>query len=73
MESASKQRVCVAKQASPDSGRFTFNFAHAKLAADPPTFETTARGDRSAVTRPSVDHTYRGGHHPLASGDGHRL
>jgi hypothetical protein len=70
METASQQRVCVGKQASAESGRFTFNFAHtAKLAGNPPTVD--GRGD-DVSTDPSAVHRYRGGYHPLATGDGQR-
>lgn len=70
MDSASQQSVCVAKQPSADSGRFTFNFARtAKLAGNPPTFAIDARADARV---PSLGRAYRGGYHPLATGDGHR-
>ena len=72
MESASQLRVCVAKQASADSGRFTFNFARTKLAGNPPAFDDTAPLGRYSGPLSRTVHVSRGGHHPLATGDGHR-
>jgi hypothetical protein len=71
MEPASQQRVCVAKQAPFESGRFTFNGAHTKLAGTPPTVDDAARFGRFGPLSTAV-RVSRGGHHPLAAGDGHR-